>query len=292
MRATIETLASGLGHPEGPDILPDGRIVMVETYTSKIIAWSAERGIHDYAICGGGPNACMLGSDGAVYITQNGGTVGAWKAEVMSVPSIQKAWPDGRVEILVTEVDGISLQAPNDLTFGPDGRLYFTDPGDYYPDNRSTGRVFALNPDGTGEVLDEIPASYPNGIVAEADGSLVWVESYDRGVYRLRAGGRSELIHVLPENHIPDGLKVAANGDLWITAFMGGGVDIVAPDGTPIDFLQTGGVPLNCVFLGDSLIITDFGDVTAVTDQAPMDGRLWRIPVGVHGMPLFRGAIG
>ena len=48
MRRPIETLAEGLGHPEGPDILPDGRIVFVETYTSKIMAWSAERGIHDY----------------------------------------------------------------------------------------------------------------------------------------------------------------------------------------------------------------------------------------------------
>ena len=38
MRKPIETLAGGLGHPEGPDILPDGRIVMVETYTSKLIA--------------------------------------------------------------------------------------------------------------------------------------------------------------------------------------------------------------------------------------------------------------
>lgn len=32
MQTTIETLAAGLGHPEGPDILPDGRVVMVETY--------------------------------------------------------------------------------------------------------------------------------------------------------------------------------------------------------------------------------------------------------------------
>ena len=79
MRKRIDTLARGLGHPEGPDVLPDGRIVMVETYTSRLVAWSAERGIHDYAVCGGGPNACMLGTDGAVYITQNGGTVGAWR---------------------------------------------------------------------------------------------------------------------------------------------------------------------------------------------------------------------
>ena len=51
----------------------------------------------------------MLGTD-ALYITQNGGTVGAWRATVMSIPSIQKAWPDGRVETVVTDVDGIALQ--------------------------------------------------------------------------------------------------------------------------------------------------------------------------------------
>jgi gluconolactonase len=291
MKKPIETLAAGLGHPEGPDILPDGRIVMVETYTSKIIAWSRERGIHDYADCGGGPNACMLGSDGAVYITQNGGTVGAWKANVMSVPSIQKAQPDGSVEILVAEVDGITLQAPNDLSFGPDGRLFFTDPADYLPDDRKPGRVFALNPDGTGECLAELPNAYPNGIVAEPSGSVVWVESYDRGVYRTTPDGRSEQIHQLPDGHIPDGLKIDAEGNLWITTFMSGGVDIIAADGTPIDFLETGGVPLNCTFHQGDLIITDFGDITEVGADAPMDGRLWRVSVGVQGMPLFRGAI-
>ena len=76
MKRPVEHLAEGLGHPEGPDVLPDGRIVFVETYTSRIAAWSPERGVHLYADCGGGPNACVLGSDGCVYITQNGGTVG------------------------------------------------------------------------------------------------------------------------------------------------------------------------------------------------------------------------
>lgn len=292
MRRPIHTLASGLGHPEGPDILPDGRIVMVETYTSKLVAWSATRGIHDYADCGGGPNACMLGSDGAVYVTQNGGTAGAWRARVMGRPSIQRVWPDARVEEVAAEVDGVALQAPNDLTFAPDGRLYFTDPADYLPDDRKPGRVFVLAPDGTGELLEEMPSAYPNGIVAEADGSIVWVESYERGVYRRRPGGRSEQIARLPQGHIPDGLKVAANGDLWITAVTGGGVDILAPDGTIRDFLETGGAPLNCVFHEGALMITDAGDASDSAADAPMDGRLWRVEVGVEGMPPFRGAIG
>jgi gluconolactonase len=289
----VEHLAHGLGHPEGPDVLPDGRIVFVETYTSRIAAWSPERGVHLYADCGGGPNACVLGSDGCVYITQNGGTVGPWKADVMSEPSIQKAWPDGRVEIICTEIDGQRLAAPNDLSFGPDGRLYFTDPGEYDPANRpDPGYLYALAPDGTGEVLRELDGTYPNGIAVEADGNVVWVESYTLHVHRLRGDGTVEELHTLPDGHIPDGLKVAADGSLWITTFTSGGVDIVAADGTPIDFLETGGVQCNCIFHDGFLYLTDFGEGAQVTSTAPMIGRLSRVPVDVEGMPLFRGAIG
>ena len=40
-----------------------------------------------YADVGGGPNACMLGSDGCVYSTQTP-NVGAWAAPVHRPPSI------------------------------------------------------------------------------------------------------------------------------------------------------------------------------------------------------------
>ena len=236
MKCPVTTLVEGLGHPEGPDVLPDGRIVMVETYTGKLVAWSSELGLHDYALCGGGPNACVLGSDGAVYLTQNGGTAGAWKAAVMSAPSIQRAWPDGRCETVVDTDAGMTLQAPNDLTFGPDGRLYFTDPADYDPDNPGPGRVFAIAPDGTGELLEDVSGSFPTASpsrpMARSCGSTPTVAASTAGA----CGGRSEPLCQLPDGHIPDGLKVDVEGNLWITAYSGGGIDVVRPDGTIIDF--------------------------------------------------------
>jgi gluconolactonase len=91
--------------------------------------------------------------------------------------------------------------------------------------------------------------------------------------------------------HIPDGLKIDSNGNFWITAVAAGGVDVIDKTGKPLDFLETGGTILNCVFgAGGALYCCDMGpfDVTG----SAMTGRLIRAEVGVEGMALFRGAIG
>lgn len=121
-------LAGGLGHPEGPNFLSDGRIVYAHSYKSEVGVWEAKRGVGRYAFTGGAPNACMLGSDGYVYLT-NCPDVGSWRPEKTAPPSIMRAAPDGKTEVIVTDADGVRLDGPNDLAFGYDGRLYFTDLG-------------------------------------------------------------------------------------------------------------------------------------------------------------------
>ena len=39
MKRPVEVLAEGLGHPEGPDVLPDGRVVFANTYASELGVW-------------------------------------------------------------------------------------------------------------------------------------------------------------------------------------------------------------------------------------------------------------
>ena len=290
MKKPIQVLAEGLGHPEGPCVLPDGRVAFANSYLSEIAVWDLARGVGTYGFTGGAPNACMLGTDGYLYCT-NTPTVGKWVAPERRPPSIQRVSPGGAVEIVATEADGVKLNAPNDLSFGPDGRLYFTDSGDWDPVTKPhPGYICVIDGDGSAHILEELDPVYPNGIVVEPDGSVLWVESYTRRLVRRAPDGRKTVLHTLPDRHIPDGFKIDTAGNFWITSFSSGGIDIVRSDGTPLDFLETGGVPLNCTFDGTSLYVCDFG-TTVTTDATPMGGRLLKVDVGVAGMALFKGAI-
>jgi gluconolactonase len=274
--------------------LPDGRVIFVESYRSRVSVWHPGSDTAElYADVGGGPNAALYGADGCVYVTQNGGKIGPWRAEDQRPPSIQRVDLSGRVEILAAEVDGITLMAPNDLAFGPDGRLYFTDPGGAYdPVNKANpGFIFALNPDGSGECLEALPPVFPNGIVVEADGNIVWVESYTGAVKRRTVEGFVSEVCVLPNATTPDGFKVAANGDFYITGVESGGLDLVAADGTYKAFLPVGRIPTNCVFSGSTLYVTDAGRVGLFAD-VEFDGALLAVDLDdVTGMDLFPGKI-
>ncbi len=288
----VEILARGLGHPEGPYVLPDGRVVFANTYFSELAVWEDGVGISTLASTGGGPNACVLGSDGFLYVTQTP-KVGTWTAAVSRPPSIQRVSMDGRVEIVATEIDGRRFNGPNDLTFGADGRLYFTDSGDWDPVGKPhAGVIFALDERGHGEVVEELDAVYPNGIAAETDGSIVWVESYSRKVWRRRPDGAKDELLTLPDGHIPDGLKVASNGDLWITTVTSGGIDVITRDGSGRRFVETGGVPLNIAFGGTAIYVTDLGRFEPTSADIALDGALCRLEVGTEGMPLFMGRVG
>ena len=288
---TPETIATGLGWPEGPTVLPDGRIIFVESYRSQLTAVGPDREPKRFAYTAGAPNSSVLGSDG-VYVCQNGGTVGPWRAAEMTVASIQRISEGGKPEILLTEVAGVKLNGPNDLVFAADGSLVFTDPGTYRPADPEPSYIYALMPDGSAKRLVEFEKpTFPNGVAVEADGSIVWDESYTGHVKRRRADGSIEDLGKMPgENPILDGMTVGADGRLYVTDLVGAGIHVLAPDGTVLDFMTGGRAPTNCVFQGETLWVTDAG-VLANSAEPSLAGSLWRTRVPGGGAPTHRGSI-
>jgi gluconolactonase len=287
-----ELVATGLGWPEGPALLPDGRVVFVESYRGQLTVVSAGHAPQRFAYIAGAPNSCVLGTDGWVYVCQNGGTVGPWRAAEMVAPSIQRVREGGKAEVLITEVEGIRLNGPNDLVFAPDGRLIFTDPGAYNPTNPDPSYIHALTPDGAAKVVVAFPEPvFPNGLVVQPDGSIVWGESYTGHVRRRRPDGTIEDLGPLPgRGPTPDGMKIGADGRLFVTDIAAGGIRVLARDGKVEGFINVGKAPTNCCFDGETLWVTDAG-VLADSTEPSSAGQLWRVHVPGGGPKAHLGRI-
>ena len=278
MQSTL--LASGLGFPEGPAILGDGRIVLCDGNTGELLAY--ENGtISTFAHTGGSPWGTVLGSDGAIYVTQGGNVPGS--GDFSAVSGIQRVNRDGTVELLFSELAGYQLYGPNDLAFGPDGRLYFTESGseqDFRFDVRAPGRLFAADGSGAGQMLLELPDVYPNGIAFDAGQRLYWTESMAHRVRRLE-NGEPVTFCQLSDDHVPDGMAFAADGRLFVATTISQGVTVISPEGAVLEEITLGEHATNCIFDGPALYVT----ATAVPDieASQRTGTFWRVDTDAPG---------
>jgi gluconolactonase len=286
-----EIAAGQLAFPEGPVVLGSGRVAVCEQFASRISVFDGGR-MEVWCETGGSPNGAALGGDGCLYVAQNGGVVGNWRAELPLTPCIQRVWPDGSCETLCEAVGADRLFAPNDLCFGPDGRLYFTDPAHgYNPSARGEdGRIYALSPQGRSAdvLIIRLAPVYCNGIGFTADRRLVWVESYDCRVCTLEEG-HDRLLCTLPAGHVPDGFAIAADGRLFIATLFSAGITVIGPDGEYLEHipLEEDSCPTNCAFEGNVLWVTDAGDF----GHEQRGGRLWRLDTDATGLPLHVGSL-
>jgi gluconolactonase len=174
---------------------------------------------------------------------------------------------DGTITVLADRYEGTRLNAPNDVVVGPDGAVWFTDPGygilsDYEggeADAELPTAVYRVDPAGAGieRVLDDLDR--PNGLCFSPDGSLLYV--VDSGatrsihVYDVVAGrpvDRRLFADMAPGTS--DGIRCDAHGNLWAAAGSGGdgydGVHVFAPDGTLIGQVVLPEVCANLCFGG------------------------------------------
>ena len=68
----FEVVAEHLAFPEGPVVMPDGSIIVVEIAAGRVTRVWGEGRKEVVAVTGGGPNGAALGPDGAIYVCNSG----------------------------------------------------------------------------------------------------------------------------------------------------------------------------------------------------------------------------
>ena len=271
-------VAAGVDFCEGPIWTQGGRLLFTSIDQGCLYELTPE-GPTIRAETGGGPNGLVEGRGGILYVAQNGGSERAEARSSPAEPGIQRVEGE-RVTHLAR-----GLEAPNDLCFGPDGRLYFTDPcGLTASGERKPGRVYALAEGGKPELLAEGPA-YTNGIAFGPDSADLYVaETIGQRVlvYRVRDGALGEPAEFCrTEPGYPDGMCFDVEGRLYVAATVAHEVQVFDRQGTRVESLPCGeeSMPTNCCFGGPE------SKTLFVTESR--GGRVLAFDLATPCLPLF-----
>jgi gluconolactonase len=184
--------------------------------------------------------------------------------------------PHGVVTILADSYKGKKLNSPNDVIYGRDGSLYFTDPpyglrtqadSDPHKELKING-VYRI-PNATNQkpgtppqraklqlLVSDLPR--PNGIALSPDNK--WLYVADSGAkkwmrYAVKSDGTvdsgSLLLDASKETRqgSPDGMKVDIKGNIYATG--PGGIWIISPEGKHLGTIRTDKSTANVAWGGD-----------------------------------------
>ncbi len=172
------------------------------------------------------------------------------------------------------------MSQPNDLTIGPDGTLYASDPNW----GNSTGQIWRIST--KGEVKNVAHGmGTTNGIELSPDGKKLFVnESAQRNVWSFDVLADGSLAHKTLVKQFPDhgfdGMRCDVDGNLYITRYGKGTVAIMSPKG---DILQEvdvlGKSPSNLCFGGPdgrTVYVTEVEHTRLVQFRVQRPGLEWQ----------------
>jgi D-xylonolactonase len=209
---------------------------------------------------------------------------------------------DGQVEVLTRDIPA-EVGRFNDVIADAEGRVYAGTGGDA----SCTMCCGVLRVDFNGSVTPLFEGTTcSNGMGFTPDGKqMYWTDSTARKIFLYdydRATGelsnRREF-YSSPDEAIPDGMSVDEEGCVWSAQWDGWTVLHLDPDGKLIERIAFPVAQVSsCVFGGDNLdelyVTTAGGTATkgAEYDKSTPDGTLYRVRVGVRGLPENRSRIG
>jgi gluconolactonase len=273
--ASIEKIAEGFTWVEGPLWHKwGGYLLFSDIPANSVYKWKPGEGVRLLLKPSGytgtspfsgrepGSNGLALDVDGRLVLCQHGDR------------QVARLDDDGRFITLADRYREYRFNSPNDLVFKSNGDLYFTDPafglpqGFDDPEKAPVQGVYRLSKDGAvTRLIADLKA--PNGIAFSPDEKILYISDVDPDragwlAYDVKddgtVGNGRVLFDATPWARRPffgpDGFKVDRTGNIF--GSRPGGVSVIAPDGTLLGTIETGGLTSNVAWGedGHSLFIT------------------------------------
>jgi gluconolactonase len=269
---------------EGPSFDRDGNLYFVDIPFGRIMRADPAGNVSQIAEYDGQPNGLKIHQDGRIFIAdfQNG---------IMQLDP-----KTGEVNAVLKDCDSEGFKGCNDLHFGPDGSLYFTDQGQTGLHD-PTGRVYRWQPE-TGELtclIDTAPS--PNGLVLDVNSHVLYLAvTRANAVWRLplsesgRVNKAGLFLQFNGGRAGPDGLALTAQNGVVVCQTGMGLVWVHDNLGRPIAIVRSpkGLGTTNCAFGGKdlrTLFITESDTGTILKVEFPEE-------LNISGHPMYSGYMG
>jgi gluconolactonase len=244
----LDQVATGFSFTEGPVWDSAGFLYVSDEIANKIFRVYVADGRKEELISLGDP-------DGNTYDRQ--GRLIDCASVLRAIISVTR---DGKYTVLADRFDEKRFNSPNDVTVGPDGALYFTDPTLDLPEGQKQEipfqGVYRLDRQGIVSLLTK-DVSQPNGLAFSPDGKRLYVDDskqenirvYDVApdstltngrIFGEEPGGKGE--------GVPDGMNVDRNGNIFVTGPKG--IWVWDKDGTHLGTIVMPEQPANLTWGG------------------------------------------
>jgi gluconolactonase len=182
-----------------------------------------------------GPNASVTDKDGTILFCRQ------------AYRDIARINKDGTITPVIDRFEGKRMNAPNDLVFGPDGSLWFTDPSYSTPGVREgmpdpdsqypVDGVYRYKDGKLTRVISDVTLA--NGIGFSPDWKILYVNSLQPqpGLHAFDVAADGTVSNARFIDHTGgDGLKIDSKGNVWDTG--GAAIRVVSPSGTVLGRIQ------------------------------------------------------